>query len=71
MNAHEARLYIVSVMTEILFDLSDGDDLSDAERKEIRESLADAADLIVEALDINVVSVDGRTINVTMTSHAD
>jgi len=66
MNESEARLHIVTLISDILFELSDGDDLSSADRTDLRESMADTADVIAEALDHKVIAVDGDVAQVTV-----
>jgi hypothetical protein len=66
MNESEARLHIVTLISDILFELSDGDDLSSADRTDLRESRADTADVIAEALDLKVIAVDGEVAQVTV-----
>lgn len=61
MNEHEARLGIVTRIAEVLLDLAqdgleEGDDLD-----EMRDAMSDAAELVMEALGVEVVSVEGST----------
>lgn len=68
MNTNEARLGIIDTITDVLLDLSDDEELTDDERDNLREAMADAADLICEALDLEVRSVgaDGITVRVVV-----
>lgn len=49
----------------------DGDDLSGADREELREDMANAADIILEVLDLKIDSVDGKHAKVTLRLEED
>lgn len=69
MNVHTARLMMVEVIRDVLLDLADADgDLSDDEYVEMEDTLTDAAELILDALSVEVVEVaEAGVVTVTMT----
>jgi|688.fasta_scaffold682983_2 hypothetical protein len=67
MNTNEARLAVVGIIADVLFELSDDDDLSDDDRGDLRDSLADAADLILEALEFDVIAVNDFEVSARIT----
>lgn len=66
MNEPEARLRIHNLITEALFEMSDGPDLNNEQRDELREDMANATDVILEVLDLKVESVDSKRANVSV-----
>lgn len=60
MNTSEARLRIHQLVSEAMFEMVDGDDLSGADREELREDMANAADVLLEVLDLKVDAVVGK-----------
>jgi hypothetical protein len=64
MNESDARLKILEKITSVLIDLlaEEGDVTEDD-----REAMESIADEIAEDLDLNVVSVDGGTVTLTVT----
>lgn len=62
----EARLKILERISDLLYDLSDGEDMSPAEAQEFREAMADAAEIILEVLDCEVLSVEGDRVHVSL-----
>ncbi len=71
MNTSEARLRIHTLMSEAMFEMVDGPDLSGTEREELREDMANAADVLLEVLDLKVDSVDGKHAKVTLRLEED
>jgi hypothetical protein len=66
MNLNEARLAFLEELTEILVDLTDeGEESSPEDLAVLREAMADAVDIIAEALQLEVVSVDGDVLTLT------
>ena len=65
-TVHEARVRILEIISGVLYDLSDGDDLTPAESAEFREAMADAAGIILEVVDCQVVSVEGDRATVSL-----
>jgi hypothetical protein len=57
MNVNEARMVIVEEFAEILLDLTDEDAGTAEEREALRVAMLDAADIIAEALDLEVVDI--------------
>lgn len=66
MNNSEARLRIHTLITEAMFEMVDGPDLNEADRDELREDMANAADIVMEVLDIRVKSVEGNHAEATI-----
>ena len=62
----EARIRILEIISNLLYDLSDGEDLTPAESDEFREAMGDAAQIILEVIDCEVISVDGDRANVSL-----
>lgn len=57
MNINEARVVIVEEIAEILYDLTEDEDATAEVKQELRDAMADAADIIAEALDLEVVEM--------------
>lgn len=67
MNVNEARLALAEEITNILMDLTDESETgSPAEIAELRDAMGDATDIIMEALQVEVLSVDGDVLTVSM-----
>jgi hypothetical protein len=67
MNLNEARLALLDELTEILVDLTDeGGETSPEDLPVLREAMADAVDIIAEALQLEVVAVDGDVLTLTV-----
>lgn len=67
MNLNEARLALLEELTEILVDLTDEDgEDSPEDLAVLREAMSDAVDIIAEALQLEVVSVDGDVLTLTV-----
>lgn len=68
MNLNEARLALLEELTEILVDLTDEDDeeTSPEDLAVLREAMSDAVDIIAEALQLEVVAVDGEVLTLTV-----
>lgn len=65
MNPNEAQLALLDELTEILIDLTDdGEDTSPEDMAVLREAMSDAVDIIVEALQLKVVAVNGTVLTV-------
>lgn len=62
MNEHEARLAISTRIADVLFDLAQDGMEPDDDVDEMRDALSDAADLIMEALGLEIVSVEGSVV---------
>lgn len=63
MNLNEARLALLEELTEILVDLTDeGEDSSPEDLAVLRDAMSDAVDIIAEALQLEVVAVDGEVL---------
>lgn len=64
MNEHEARLFILHQIRDVLTDLA-------AETSEVTQddldSFTDVAEIMMEALGIDIVKVEGDKIHTTMT----
>jgi hypothetical protein len=71
MNVSEARLRIHTLMSEAMFVMVDGPDLSGTQREELREDMANAADVLLEVLDLKVDSVDGKYAKTTLRLEED
>jgi hypothetical protein len=71
MNTSEARLRIHTLMSEAMFEMVDGPDLSGTQREELREDMANAADVLLEVLDLKVDSVDGKHAKATLRLEED
>lgn len=65
-TVHEARIKILDIVANLLYDLSDGEDLTPAESQEFREAMADASEIIINVLDLRVDSVDGDRATVSV-----
>jgi hypothetical protein len=62
MNLNEARLMLLEELADILVDLTLEDDSTSAEEEaELRETMMDAADIIAEGLQLEVIDVDELT----------
>lgn len=67
MDADEARMAIVEEFAAILLDLTDESDGEDVEEREaLRVAMLDAADIVAEALDLQVVSVEDGIVTVRL-----
>ncbi len=65
MNTNEARLMLLEELADILVDLTLEDDTTSVEEEaEVREAMMDAADIIAEALQLEVIDVDELTFTV-------
>jgi hypothetical protein len=63
MNLNEARLMLIEELADILVDLTLEDDTpSPEEEAELRDAMMDAADIIAEGLQLEVVDVDDLTL---------
>lgn len=74
MNTNEARLMLLEELADILVDLTLEDDTTSVEEEaEVREAMMDAADIIAEALQLEVIDVDELTftIKVSLAPTAD
>lgn len=58
MNTSEARLRIHTLISEALFAMTDGPDLNEAGRDDLREDMANATDMVLEVLQLTVESVE-------------
>lgn len=58
MNLNEARMNILNYISDVLFDLADDPDLSPGEREEVRDAMGDAADMLMDSLDLQVVQIE-------------
>jgi len=70
MNANQeadVRLWVINRIAEVLVDLADDPDDEEAiDPEQLFDDLKQAAEVIVEALNIKVVSSDGMTATVTL-----
>ena len=67
MNLNEARLALAEEITNILIDLTDeSETASPAELADLRDAMGDATDIILEALQVEVLTVDGDKLTVSM-----
>ena len=57
MNINETRIAIVEEIAEILYDLTEDEEATAETKQELRDAMADAADIIAEALDLEVVEI--------------
>lgn len=65
MNINEARLMLLEELADILVDLTLEDDApSEEEEAAVREAMLDAADLIAEGLQLEVIDVDELTFTI-------
>jgi hypothetical protein len=72
MNTNEARLAIVEEIAAILLDLTDDpDNTSPEEREALSVAMLDAADIVAEALDLEVVEVVEGVATVTLNIAGD
>jgi len=72
MNANEARLKIHSAITEVLVSMAVEDDSTDEEVEAFGEEMSEVADLILEELGLDVVSVESDTkMTVTLDIYED
>ena len=58
MNANEARLKVHGTITEVLVAMAIDDDATDEEAEALAETMGDLADVIMEDLGLEVISVD-------------
>jgi hypothetical protein len=67
MNTNEARLMLLEELADILVDLTlEDDDTSEEEEAAMREAMLDAADLIAEGLQLEVIDVDDLKFTITV-----
>ena len=67
MNLNEARLMLLEELADILVDITlEDDSTSPEEEAELREAMMDAADIIAEGLQLEVVSVDDLKFTITV-----
>ena len=61
-SIEEAQLQVWESIQAVLVDLAIDEDISEEELQELEDSLGNAADLIIEALELRITSVgDGTT----------
>lgn len=67
-NAHEARLEILSRVAGLLEDLAvePDEELDEREAQDLREAMRDAAEMILDELNLEVVEVNEGIITATM-----
>ena len=65
-TVHEARIAVLQRISDLLYDLSDGEEMTPAEADEFRAAMGDAAEIILEVLDFKVVSVDGDVVTASV-----
>lgn len=61
----DVRAWIINRIADVLTDLADDDD-EVLDLEEINDQMKNVANLIVESLNINIVSSDGRSATVTL-----
>ena len=63
MNEHEARLAIITRVRDVLLDLADDgtEDVTD-----LAAAMLDAAELIIEAIGLEVIATDPLTVSLTI-----
>lgn len=66
MNEFEARLWVVKTIRDVLLDLADSEDVSAEEYVEMEQGMNDAAEIILEALSMDITDVDGDAILATL-----
>ena len=67
MNLNEARLMLLEELADILVDITlEDDSTSPEEEAQLREAMMDAADIIAEGLQLEVVSVDDLKFTITV-----
>ena len=67
MNLNEARLMLLEELADILVDITlEDDSTSPEEEAQLREAMMDAADIIAEGLQLEVVNVDDLKFTVTV-----
>ena len=71
MNEHDVRLRVVREFRDLLVALAVEDGVDEAEVLGIEESMTDAADLLLEAIGFEVVSIDGTVVTARITLPAD
>lgn len=57
-SPEEAQLEVHRKIQAALFDLAVEDDMDDAEVEDLQDAMSNAADLLIEAIDLKVVTVD-------------
>lgn len=67
MNEHDVRLRVVREFRDLLVALAVEDGVDEAEVLGIEESMTDAADLLLEAIGFEVVSIDGTVVTARIT----
>lgn len=72
MNANEARLKIHGAITEVLVSMAIDDNSTDDEVEKLEEAMVELADVIMEDLGVEVVSVnEDDSISVTLRLFTD
>lgn len=71
MNEHDVRLRVVREFRDLLVALAVEDGVDEAEVLGIEESMTDAADLLLEAIGFEVVSIDGTVVTARITLPTD
>lgn len=62
----DVRLWIVNRIAEVLTDLADDDEEDGIDLEEIHDQMQNVANLIIESLNIEIVSSDGKLATVTL-----
>lgn len=65
-SPEDVRIWIVDRIADVLVDLADDDDEEGLDLEELQDQMKNVANLIVEALNIEVVSSDGSNATVTL-----
>lgn len=72
MNTNEARLRIHGAITEVLVAMAVDDDASDEEIESLEEEMSELADVIMEDLGVEVLSVnEDKSINTVLRLFTD
>jgi hypothetical protein len=66
MNEHEVRLGLVRVIRDVLVDLAAEDGTENDDLLAMEEAMTDAADIILDALQVEVVSAEDQLDDVTL-----
>jgi hypothetical protein len=66
MNEHEARLSVAELIRDVLADLAIEDGMSPDEVADLTVAMTDMAEIVLEALQFEIVSVDGDTATATV-----
>jgi ABC-type uncharacterized transport system substrate-binding protein len=64
-DPHEARLWIVNRIAEVLADLADDDDPDTPDPDELFDQFKNVAEIILEAVEFEVISSDGKKATAT------